>query len=153
MSDAAPLQSKKRSRMCFMIFYGASRLGEVFVIVVCFLDSDWLAHKVINSLSHEYGGVSVDISSYAHSTNIAICTLKVFYPLAQGIECLFILDCVGERFIITISQEFGSVYLHIAQKPGCCGVNKHAELLKDTLLLVDGVNGKCSIGFLNYLEM
>ena len=89
-----------------VIFDGTTRLGEIFVIVVCFVDSNWdiqqrlikvhilakslsgeeKAHKIINSLSLEYWVASEQILAVMHNcaskNMVAVCTLKVLYPYA-----------------------------------------------------------------------
>ena len=139
MSDTVPLilqQEKEKIRneisgkFLSVIFDGTSRLGEVFVIVARFVDSDWVVHQrlmrvkmlanslsgeeiareIINPLSLEYRVRSeyVSIMHDCASTNVvAMRTLKVLYPFAQGIGCFsYTLDRVGERFSTPIAQEF-----------------------------------------------
>ena len=147
MSDIVPLilqQEKEKIRneisgKCLsVIFDGKSRLGEVFVIVICFVDSGWLVHQrlirvkllanslsgeeiareIINSLSLEYGVGSEHVLAVMNdcaSTNVvAMCTLKVLYLLAQGIGCFsHTLDCVGERFSTPIAHEFATYWISL----------------------------------------
>ena len=147
MSDIVPLilqQEKEKIRneisgKCLsVIFDGTSRLGEVFVIVIRFVDSGWLVHQrlirvkllanslsgeeiareIINSLSLEYGVGSEHVLAVMHdcaSTNVvAMRTLKVLYPLAQGIGCFsHTLDHVGERFSTPIAHEFVTYWISL----------------------------------------
>lgn len=118
MTDMVPLilpQEKEKikneiaGKYLSLIFDGTTRLGEVFVIVIRFVDSNWdiqqrlikvqvlarslsgeeIACEVINSLSLEYGVASEQILAVMHdcaSTNmVAMRTLKVLYPYALGI--------------------------------------------------------------------
>ena len=110
-------------------FDGTSRLGEMFVIVIRFVDPDWCIHQrlirlqilvkslsgeeiaseVINSLSLEYGVMSEHILAVMHdcaSTNtVAMRTLKVLYPLALDVGCFsHILDRVGEGLMFQLSR-------------------------------------------------
>ena len=90
---------------------GTTRLGETFVIMICFVDPDWcihqrlirvqilakilsreeIAHEVINSLSMEYGVMSEQILAVMHdcasTSMVAMHTLKVLYPLALDVGC------------------------------------------------------------------
>ena len=164
-----------------VIFDGTSRLGEVFVIVIRFVDSGWLVHQrlirvkllanslsgeeiareIINSLSLEYGVGSEHVLAVMHdcaSTNVvAMRTLKVLYPLAQGIGCFsHTLDRAGERFSTPIAHEFVTYWISLfahSPKARLLWSQQQAELFRDTLPLVGGVSGKCSISCLNYLEM
>ena len=147
MSDIVPLilqQEKEKIRneisgKCLsVIFDGTSRLGEVFVIIIRFVDSGWLVHQrlirvkllanslsgeeialeIINSLSLEYGVGSEHVLAVMHdcaSTNVvAMRTLKVLYPLAQGIGCFsHTLDHVGERFSTPIAHEFVTYWISL----------------------------------------
>ena len=147
LSDTVPLilqQEKEKIRneisgkFLSVIFDGTSRLGEVFVIVARFVDSDWVIHQrlmrvkmlanslsgeeiareIINSLSLEYGVGSEYVLAVMHdcaSTNVvAMRTLKVLYPLAQGIGCFsHTLDRVGERFSTPIAQEFVTYWISL----------------------------------------
>ena len=121
-----------------MIFDGTTRLGEIFVIVICFVDSNWgiqqrlfkvhvlarslsseeIACEVINLFSLEYGVASEQILAVMHdcaSTNmIAMRTLKVLYPYALGIGCFsHTLDRVGERFSVPTLHDFMTYWISL----------------------------------------
>lgn len=93
MSDIVPfILSREKEKIkreitgrCLSVtFDGTSRLGELFVVVICFVDPDWcihqrlirvqmlakslngeeIAHEIINSLSMEYG-IRANFSNHA----------------------------------------------------------------------------------------
>ena len=147
MFDVVPLilqQEKERikneisGKSLSVIFDGTSRLGEVFVLVIRYVDSDWLvcqrlikvhmlakslsgeeiAREVINSLSLEFGVGSEHVLTVMHdcaSTNVvAMRTLKVMYPFAQGNGCFsHTLDRVGERFNTPTLNEFVTYWISL----------------------------------------
>ena len=140
MSDLVPFILSQEKEMlkndlaekCLSItFDGTTRLGEVFVIMVRFVDPNWciyqrlirvqilakslsgeeMAREIINSLSVEYGVLSQQILAVMHdcaSTNtVAMRTLKVLYPMAIDIGCFsHTLDRVGERFDVPTLYSF-----------------------------------------------
>ena len=132
MSDLVPfiltqekgkIKEEIAGKLVSIIFDGTGKIGEVFVIVARFLDSEWciqqrmirlhiliasiskeeIACQVINTLALEYSIQSEQIVAIMHgcaSANIvAIRILKVMYPFMLGIGCfLHTLNHVGERF-------------------------------------------------------
>ena len=106
-------------------------MGEIFAIVIRFVDPDWCihqrlirvqmlakslsgeerAHEVINSLSLEYGVTSEQILAVLHdcaSTNMVVMRiLKILYLLALDIGCFsHTSDRVGERFNVPTLHSF-----------------------------------------------
>ncbi len=109
-----------------MVFDGTIRLGEVFVIVVRFVTSDWcvqqrmnclqllvktmtgdeIARQIINTLSVEQQVVGM-VHDCASTNNVAIRTLKVLYPCMIAIGCFsHTLNRVGENFAILFANYF-----------------------------------------------
>ena len=140
MSDLIPfilLQEKEQikkeisGKAMSVVFNGTSRLGEVFVIVVRFVDSNWcvqqrmirlqllvktmtgdeIARQIINTLSVEYAIQSQQVMGMIHdcasTNNVAMRTLKVLYPCMLGVGCFsHTLNRVGENFNIPFANDF-----------------------------------------------
>ena len=75
------------------------------------LSGEEIAQEIVNSLSVEYGVLSQQILAVMHdcaSTNtVALCTLKVLYPMVIDIGCFsHTLDHVGERFDVPTLYSF-----------------------------------------------
>ena len=147
MSDMIPfiLQQEKEQikkeisgKALSIIFDGTSRLGEVFVIVARFVQSDWcvqqrmillqllvktmtgeeIARQIINTLSVEYAIQSQQVMGMIHdcaSTNkVAMRTLKVLYPCMLGIGCFsHTLNRVGEKFNIPFANDFVTYWVSL----------------------------------------
>ena len=145
MSDLIPfiLQQEKEQikkeisgKAISAVFDGTSRLGEVFVIVVRFVDSDWcvqqrmirlqllvktmtgdeIARQIINTLSVEYAIQSQQVMGMIHdcasTNNVAMPTLKVLYPCMLGVGCFsHTLNRVGENFNIPFANDFVTHWL------------------------------------------
>jgi len=87
-------------------------------MLVTSLCGEEIACEIINSLSIEYGVRSEYVLAVMHDctcTNVvAMRTLKVMYPLAQGIGCFsHTLDGVGERFSTPIAHEFVTYWISL----------------------------------------
>ena len=140
MSDLIPfiLQQEKEeiekeinNKSISITFDGTSRVGEVFVLVVRFVSSDWsiqqrlislkmlvksmtgdeIARLVIGMLSTEFRICSEQVLGIMHdcasSNNVALRTLKVIYPNVLGIGCFsHTLNRVGERFQASCANDF-----------------------------------------------
>ena len=104
-----------------VIFDGTSRPGEVFAIVVCFVDSGWciqqkliwlkmlaksltgdkIAHESINTLSFDCGVKSENVVAIMHdcasANKVAMRTLQVLYPAVLGIGVFLHFELCGRK--------------------------------------------------------
>ena len=121
-----------------IIFDGTSRLGEIFVVVVRFVSTEWsieqrlirlqmlvktmtgdeIARTVINILSTEFGIISDQVLGIMHdcasANNAALRTLKVVYPCVLGMGCFsHTLNRVGERFNAPYANEFTTYWVSL----------------------------------------
>ena len=138
-----------------VIFDGTTRLGEMFVIVIRFIDSDWgiqqrlikvhilakslsgeeIAREVINSLSLEYGIASEQIifSCYArlclYQYGGNAYTESFISLCCRNWMFSHTLDRVGERFNVPTLHDFMTYWISLfahSPKPNCYGPNEQA---------------------------
>ena len=121
-----------------VIFDGTSRLGEVFAVVVRFIDSGWciqqklirlnmlaksltgdeIARELINTLSVDYGVKSESVVAIMHdcasANKVAMRTLQVLYPAVLGIGCFsHTLNRVGEKFNAPHVNDFTTYWVSL----------------------------------------
>ena len=128
-----------------IIFDGTTRLGEVLVIVVRFLDDNWslqqhllqvqmlaksmkgeeVARELINTLSVTYGSrLLATMRDRCSVNNVALRTLKVVYPNLVDVGCFaHTFNLAGERFKIPTLLQFingwNSIFAHSAKARLC----------------------------------
>ena len=129
-----------KGRPISVIFDGTTRVGEVFVIVVRYVDTSesWsirqklirlhvlatsmtgeeIAREVVSALSVEYSIQAQQVLAMMYdcaSTNlVALQTLHVLYPTMLGIGCFsHTLNRVGERFNVPVLNEFVTYWISL----------------------------------------
>ena len=129
-----------KGRPISVIFDGTTRVGEVFVIVVRYVDTSesWsirqklirlhvlatsmtgeeIAREVVSALSVEYSIQAQQVLAMMYdcaSTNlVALRTLHVLYPTMLGIGCFsHTLNRVGERFNVPMLNEFVTYWISL----------------------------------------
>jgi len=147
MSDLVPfilaqekdkLKTEIADKPLSIIFDGTSRLGEVFALVIRFVDSGWciqqklirlkmlakslngdeIAREFITTVSVEFGIKSENVVAIMHdcaSTNTAAMrTLKVLYPFVLAIGCFsHTLNRVGEKFNAPQVNDFTTYWVSL----------------------------------------
>ena len=121
-----------------VIFDGTSRLGEALAIIIRFVDSSWsiqqrlirfhllakslsgeeIARELIATLLVQYSVLPdflvAAMRDCASSNNVAMCTIKIVYPLLLDIGCFaHTIDRVGEKFNTPNLNEFTTYWVNL----------------------------------------
>ena len=124
------IQEELTGREILIVFDGTTRLGEVLVVLVRFLDSEWtiqqrlirflwlaksfkgeeVAREIISVLAREYGiATELPVTAMhdrASVNSVALRTIKVIFPNILDIGCFsHTLDHVGAKFNTPFSHQ------------------------------------------------
>ena len=136
--EKAQVKAEIEGKCVSMIFDGTSRLGEVLVVVLRFLDSDWKIQQRLvrmmflakNMTGEETARESINVLSVSLSipphlllaamrdrasvNNVAMRTISVVYPNVLDVGCIsHTIDLVGSKFSTPVLNSFVSLWISL----------------------------------------